>query len=141
MPTLQEILKEATFLVDEDVYHLLKLPPNAIIVAAGILAEIGEAFSALLVDKFEVTLVIESESYEEYKNRLRYHEASDFRYKLVTLEAELDPNIIGLTAVLSRALADKNIPIIPLGSFSRDHFLIPEEKIALALEALNALKQ
>jgi hypothetical protein len=138
--TLTDILKNATFVLDEDTYHLLKLPPNAITVSAGILAEVGEPFACLMVDKHEITLVLEAEAYEEYSSRLLGHVVGEFAYSLITLDVALEPTVIGLTALLSRALADANIPIIPLGSFSRDHFLVPQERATDALAALNQLK-
>lgn len=137
---LKDILKNASFILDDDTYRLLKLPPNAITVSAAILAEVGEPFACLMVDKHEVTLVLEAEAYAEYRPRLLGHVVSEFAYSLITLDVALDPNVIGLTALLSRALADVNIPIIPLGSFSRDHFLVPQQRANDALTVLNQLK-
>lgn len=140
MSNLTSILKQATLYTDHQIYRIIKLHPRAITVSAAILAEIGEPFSALLVDKDEVTLVIESENYAEYQTRLRDHIVSEQEYALITLDIELTPDIVGLTATLSRALAESQIPIIPLGSYSRDHFLVPSQHLDKALATLKKLQ-
>jgi len=131
----QETLKNTRLYTDERDYLLVGLPPQAITVAAGVLAEIGEPFAALLVDKDEVTLVIDAEDYAEFSGRLPGARAST-AYRLITLDAELPPDLTGFMALVAGLLAAANIPIIPLGAFSRDHVLVPSAQFAAAWATL-----
>lgn len=138
--TLQDILKSAQYSSDGIIYSLIKLHPRALIIAASIAAEIADPFLTLIVDKYETTLIIPSNLVEEFEERLKGHTLSTTQYRLITLEAELEPTLIGLMATISKALAEQNISILALSAYSRDHFLVPAEQFDSAMTALNALK-
>lgn len=138
--TLQDILQSAQYTSDGVTYSLLKLHPRALIIAASIAAEIADPFLTLIVDKYETTLIMPSNLVEEFEERLKGHTISQVQYRLITLEAELEPTLIGLMATISKALAEQNISILALSAYSRDHFLVPAHQFDQALQALNALK-
>ena len=54
--TVEQALQQAKLYTDDTLYSLIHLPPNGIMAAAGVLAQIGEPFGALIADKDEVTL-------------------------------------------------------------------------------------
>jgi uncharacterized protein len=140
MATTAEILANATFYTDSEPYLVLKLPPAAITVGASIIAEISDPFCALVVDKDEVTLVVPHEALEEFAKRLRGHEVLGERYRLITIDAVLPPDLIGFMAKISAALAEAEVPIFPYASYSRDHLLVPEGAFERAMSALQKLK-
>src|SRR5438045_135726 len=92
---VQRALQQAQLFSDGVDYSVIKLPARAITVAAGIVAEIGEAFCALIVDKDEVSLIIPVEAVSDFENRLKDHRASPMPYRLITFDLELDFNIYG----------------------------------------------
>ena len=141
MQTIESVLAQGRFVLDEAEYRVLRLPARAIVAAAGVIAEVGEPFSVLIADAHEVTLVIEQEAYEEYQGRLIGHTAESSPYRLITLDLPLESTLTGLMAHLAKALAAANVPIFPYAAFSRDHILVPADKADAALAALNALKQ
>lgn len=137
---LQDILQSANYSSDGIVYSLLKLHPRAVIIAASIAAEIADPFLTLIVDKYETTLIMPANLIEEFEERLKGHLMSHVQYRLITLDTELEPTLIGLMATISKTLAEHNISILALSAYSRDHFLVPVEQFDQALKALNALK-
>lgn len=137
--TVQDALAAATFVTDNERYRLLKLHPRAITAAAGVVAEIGQPFCALIVDRDEVTLMIPDEALTDFAERLHGHEPGAV-YRLITVDAELQPDLIGFMAVLSRALADANVGVFPYAAYTRDHIMVPEAQLDTALAALNQLK-
>lgn len=139
--TVAEALKSAELYSDDYDYRLIKLPANAIIAAAGVVAQAGNPFTALLVDKDEVTLMLEDEDYHEYQKRLIDHQVSETRYRLITLDVELDPTLIGFMAQISAALADANISILPFAAFSRDHLFVSSDDYDAAIMTLQNLKE
>ena len=137
--TIQDVLQTATFITTDDTLRLIKLPVNAVSAAAGVIAEIGEGFTVLIVDQFEVTLVLPDAAVEHFARRLPGHELGE-AYRLITVDAQLSPDLIGFIAHLSTALADANVGVFPYAAYPRDHIMVPAAQIERALETLNRLK-
>lgn len=138
--TVDHAIAQARFYAPEETYRLIQLPARAITAAAAVLAEIGEPFSTLIVDKDEVTLVLENEAYEEYAHRLHGHEAQPQHWALITLDIVLDADLVGFMAVISRELANAGITLMPYAAFSRDHLLVPADRLQDALSTLAKLQ-
>lgn len=138
--TAAEALKKAKFYSDDRLYSIIKLPTRAVTAAASIIAELGEPFAALIVDKDEITLVVPSDAIDEFAQRIPGYKAGSGQYRLITLDIELEPSLVGFMATVSKALADANIPILPLAAFSRDHLLVPSGRFQTALQALKTLQ-
>lgn len=139
--TVRDILKTTQFYSDEQDYSFVKMPPQAIIVGAGIIAEIGEPFCALIVDKDEVSLLIPNEALEDFSQRLKDSFSSQQTYRLITIDTTLEADLVGLMAEISRTLAEANIPIFPFAAYSRDHFLVPSSNFDKAMQALKQLQE
>lgn len=138
--TVKQILAEARYFSDEELYLLVKLPAAAITAAAGIIAEISDPFTALIVDKDEVTMVVPHEAVEEFAARLAGHEVSVKSYRLLTIDVVLEPDMVGFMAAISTALAAASVPIFPFAAYSRDHLLVPADQYDLALVTLEAMR-
>lgn len=137
--TATEVLSQAKFYSDEQDYRLLKLHPRAIILAAGIVAEIADPFTAIIADKDEVTLLLPFAYVEEFQDRLHNYQMSA-PYRLITMDVELEPELIGFMAHISTALAQAGISVLPFAAYSRDHLFVPAEKYELAIATLEKLK-
>lgn len=138
--TATQALAKATLYSDEQIYRFVTLPPNAVTAAAGIVAQAATPFMALLVDKDEVTLMLEDEDYHEYQKRMKDHQVSDIRYRLITFDLPLEPNLVGFMALVSAALAEASISIMPFAAYARDHIFVPEEQFEQALDVLRKLQ-
>ena len=138
--TVQQALARATLYSDERLYKIVRLPANAALAAAGVLAEANEPFSALIVDKDEVTLVIAADMLTDYAHRLAGHTAGADDYRLITFDIELEPTLVGFMARISDALAEAQVTILPFAAFSRDHLLVPDAQFERAMSALRKLQ-
>ena len=138
--TVQQALTNAKLYSDELPYRFIALPSNAITVAAGIIAEASVPFSALLIDKDEVTLMIPDEVCDEFKNRLKYATVSDTIYRLITFDIVLESTLVGFMAHITQALADANISVMPFAAYSRDHIFVSEADYDKAVTTLKALQ-
>ncbi len=136
----RDALKQTALITDDERYVLVKLPAAAITLGAGVLAEVGSPFSAIIVDKDEVTLIVPDEAVEEFEKRLKgVAEVSASGYRLITFDIVLPPDLVGFMAAISAACARAGVSIIPLGAFSRDHILVGEAQFDLAMDALKTL--
>lgn len=138
--TVEQALSQTKLYTDQVDYALVRLPAAAITPAAGIVAEIGEPFSALIVDKDEVTIIIPQEALEDFAKRLIAAKVAEKTYRLITFDIELDLTLVGFMARVSAALAHAGVSILPLAAFTRDHILVPADQIDTALAALESLK-
>ncbi len=132
-----EAFARATLYTDGTLYRLIHLPPRAITAGAGVLAEIGTPFSALIADKDEVTLLLPQVEWAMFSDRLPDHRAAG-EYRLITFDLPLDLDLIGFMALVSRILADAGVSILALSAFERDHILVPAAQFQAAWDALHA---
>ncbi|MBZ0279648.1 MAG: ACT domain-containing protein [Anaerolineae bacterium] len=139
MQTVEQVLAQTKLYTDETDYAVLHLPATAIMVAAGIIAEISEPFCTLVVDKNEVTLIIPNEAIGDFAKRLHKHDTAEKLYRLITLDIELDMDLIGFMARISTALASNGVSILPIAAFSRDHILVPAPQFSIAMQTLEKL--
>ncbi|MDX1994836.1 MAG: ACT domain-containing protein [bacterium] len=138
--SIESALAAATLYSDDKEYVLVKLHARAVTAAAGVLAEIAEPFGALIVDKDEVSLIVERNGFEEFAKRLPDHTLSDKTYRLLTLDVELGLELVGFMARVSAALAAAGVNIFPYAAYSRDHLLVSSHQYETARQTLEQLK-
>ncbi|MCY4146725.1 MAG: ACT domain-containing protein [Chloroflexi bacterium] len=139
--TPETALSQAKLHSDGCVYRLLRLPPTAITLAAGVVAEAAMPFSALLADKDEVTLLLPDDACQEFARRLRHATLSEATYRLIAFDIELDPALVGFMALVSGALARDGVAILTYAAFSRDHVVVRERDFDKAMRTLRHLQQ
>jgi hypothetical protein len=135
MNAAQQALAKAPIYTDGRSYILVHLPAPAITAAAGVLAEWGEPFSALIVDKDEVTLALPEEGWREFSHRLPDHRTAG-PYRLLTFDMTLSLDMVGFLALVSRLLAEAGVTVMAFSAFERDHLLIPVGQFEAAVAAL-----
>lgn len=138
-PTVEELLRRtrvevlpATFVIvglrHEDWGRLLEQPE---------LSPRPEAVFMLLRDTHETTLLVEEDDWLSMRHAAR--EAKVERgFRLLTLDIELAWNVVGYLARVTEILAAAGISVGALSAFSRDHLLIKQDELAIALRALGA---
>ena len=60
-------------------------------------------------------------------------------WKILTIETGTPIEVVGVFAKISHALADAGVSIMPIASFSKDHFLIKERDVDKAINALKGI--
>ena len=86
-------------------------------------------------DKFEVTLLLDEIDFGTIRPALQ-NAKIEKNFRLLTFDIELDFTVVGFLAEVSRILAEADISIIALSSFSRDHILVKQKDLPKALLAL-----
>lgn len=121
---VEEVIKGGTFSVQEEKYAILRTTKI-----------IPDIFAAIN-DGNEITLVMEQ---YRAKHSLTNEsiEAFDPNWRIITFNMELPFELVGFIATVSKVLAEKNISIFSISSFSTDHILVKDDVID---EAINALK-
>jgi hypothetical protein len=137
--TIEQALAAAKLYSDGQQYVLTRLPLAAITAAAGVIAEMSEPFSALIVDKDEVSLLIPEDGLTDFARRLPGHKVSPDKLRLITFDVVLEPTLVGFMARITTALAAANVTVFPYAAFSRDHLFVPAAQYENAVTALKKL--
>jgi hypothetical protein len=90
--------------------------------------------AATVVETEGVTLVVTVEAAEAAGARF------EFRGAWLTLSVWSSLEAVGLTAAVSRALADEAIPCNVIAGFHHDHLLVPADRADDAVAALRRLR-
>lgn len=126
--TRVEVAPEMYFLVSirrEDWLRLLENPE---------LAPRVESNYMILQDAHEISLLVDEIDWQKMRFALR--EAKfEGNFRLFTLNIELGWNVIGYLALVTKILAEAEIPVGAISAFSRDHLLIKQEDLPKALLA------
>ncbi len=118
-----------------ETYRLVSLPPAALAEAAGLLAEGGGSFAALVLTTDEVSLTLREDVWvgSPLGGRAR---ATAGPYRVVTLDAEIDLDVCGYLAPVAARLAEAGVSIVPQCAYARDHLLVRGPDLEGAIRVL-----
>jgi hypothetical protein len=134
--TPHEAFKETRLYTDDILYAIVHLPHADLPAALTALNERADPFTALLVDKDEVTWVLPSD-------RTRDIPLGDAQispgWRLITFDVVLEHDLVGFMAAVSAELAGAGVSIFALSAFERDHILVRQTQFPAAWSTLSAL--
>lgn len=131
------MLSETGVQVHPDVFALISVSRSdwADLLSNNALSPSGDSPFLIFSEENEVTLVLGSADLQRIRPGLAQARVSE-GYRLITFTVEMDLSVVGFMASVAGVLADADVPILPLSSFSRDHLLIRQGDLATALKAL-----
>ena len=138
MNQAHELLRQTRVEVAPETFFLVSLAPAEYrrLLENPELSPSGDVPFMLLSDRFEVTMLLAQKDWQ-----IMRHQAGNAKvegnFRLVTLNLELQWNVIGYYALVTKILADAEISVGALSAFSRDHLLIKQEDLAKALKVLS----
>lgn len=86
-------------------------------------------------DKWEITLLLDEIDFGTIRYAIR-EAKTEGNFRLLSFDLEMDFNVVGFLAEVSRILAEAEISIVALSAFSRDHILIRQADLPKALKFL-----
>ena len=105
-------------------------------------------FGAFLVDKDEITFMVDNEVYSVVKGGKDCRNEDENRsvidngisYRLFTFDdVVMDPSLVGFMAVITKVLAENDISVLPYAAYSTDHIFVADfdaDKTKKILEGL-----
>ncbi len=99
-------------------------------------ALLAEGFGARIDDPLETTFVLRT----ALADTLPPADTRQDGLRVILLVAELPSDLVGFASTISGALAERNVPIILVGTASRDHLLVPAAAWPEALAVLRGLR-
>jgi hypothetical protein len=134
--TLREALKETHLYTDNVLYAIVHLPHADLPAALAVLNECTDPFTALLVDKDEVTYVLPTDHVHDIFSSGAQISPG---WRLITFDVVLEHDLVGFMAAVSAELAGAGVSIFALSAFERDHILVRQAQFATAWSTLSAL--
>ncbi|MBN1955693.1 MAG: ACT domain-containing protein [Anaerolineae bacterium] len=134
-PGLLHVFAQTRLYTDENAYVILSIPLEQVYEGLALLAESVRPFSAGIVDKDELTLVLPQEVWETAREALSDAQADE--YRLITLDLPMELGLVGYIATLTNVLAEAGVSLLVFSAYQRDHVFVPEADFAPAWEALN----
>ena len=89
----------------------------------------------LFKDRWEVTMVLDEVDYATCRHAIREAKVEG-GFRLLSFDVELPFNVIGFLARITGILAEAEVPVLSVSSFSRDHLFIHQNDLPKALKAL-----
>ena len=99
-------------------------------------ALLAEGFSARIDDPLETTFLLRTTLAET----LPAADTRQDRLRVILLVAPLPPELTGFASTISGALAERGVPIVLVGTASRDHLIVPDSAWPEALAVLRGLR-
>jgi len=118
--------------------YVLASLPRRLAAAAVAGLPTGDPFVAVVVEPDEVSLTLPEASWAEHPLRATARAASP-AWRVLKLDAELPLDLTGFLAPAAAALAEAGVPIVPQCAYSKDHVLVPDDRLEDALAALRGL--
>jgi hypothetical protein len=114
-------------------YVLVSVPLARLADAAALVAR-SAGFAALVAERDEVSVTVAGASWAG--SGLDGSARSRGALRAITLDIDIDLDVCGYLAPAATLLAEAGVPIVPQCAFSKDHILVPEEKLELAVRVL-----
>jgi len=119
-PTLDEVIKSSKVIVHRGRYAYLKARETAV-----------DNHFFVSKDKDEITIVTE----EKNVSNVKYDEEVKW-FKLIEIKVSLPFLAKGFLAKVTKTIADENLNVLVVSTFSKDYILVREETYEVAIEAL-----
>ncbi|MCS7235949.1 MAG: ACT domain-containing protein [Armatimonadota bacterium] len=132
-----QLLARTKVVVQPDRLVWVSLPPSE----RGRLQRRADRFHSpfcLTFSAREVSVVCREVEWDQVGKGLRPR-AVQRGYRMVTLDAELDLDVVGYLKVVTEHLARAGVPVSVVSTFHRDHLLVREEDLPRAQALLEAL--
>ncbi len=136
-PSVTELLKRTRAKIAPATYYLVGLSHeewNRLLQNPELSPRADSPFM-LLRDDRETTLLLDEEDWRVMRHAVRDAKIEG-GFRLVTLDIELDWQVVGFLARVTSILADEGIPVGALSAFARDHLLIKQNDLGRALRVL-----
>ena len=135
-PGLNHAFAQTKLHTDNIEYVIVGLAGERAADALFLFSRLGVPFSAAVVDKDEVTLLLPWESWHQVRDQAHAYDQAR-GYRLITFDTPTDLGLVGFIAILSDLLAQAGISIYSVSSFTRDHVLVREDDLNQAIKVLS----
>ena len=136
-PKIAGLVAQTTLRVDPRLFTIVGVPGSLGISVRKALADVHAPFFVQFFPH-EQTIVLAEDEWIRVKGKFP-GAGEEPGYRLITLEANLDWQVVGYLSVVTAALARARIAVGVLSSFHHDHLLVRADRLEDAVAALQHL--
>ncbi|MFI5183644.1 MAG: hypothetical protein ACHQNV_04540 [Vicinamibacteria bacterium] len=133
-PRAREIWARTKVHVWPERYVLASLPLARLADASALVAMRAVGFAALIVERDEVSVTVVDEAWAASGLALDARVSGPFR--AITLDTDVDLDVCGYLAPAATLLAEAGVALVPQCAFLKDHLLVHDEKLRIAVSIL-----
>ncbi len=114
---------------------LASLPLDRAAAAAALIGSRADGFAALVVERDEVSVTVAESAWTGSALAPGARVSGPFR--AITLDIDVDLDVCGYLAPAATLLGEAGVSIVPQCAFLKDHLLVHEEKLEIAVGVLD----
>ena len=137
-PRILALLQQASWRPRRERFVLVGLEPNQRQVVARLLASITAPFVQLIFEPDMLTLLLPEAEWRSLKPAFPGAQVLA-PCRVISFDLDLPDDLVGFLSVASQALAAVGVPILAICGYAKDHILVREQHLDLALTALQSL--
>jgi uncharacterized protein len=135
---LRAVLAQISWRTRPERFVVVGLELRERLLALRLLPGVTGAFWQLFVEPDMVTLVVAEAEWRTISHAFP-HARVERNYRAISFEIDLPNGLVGFMAAISGALAGANVPLLAVCGYTKDHLLVREEYLEIALQAIEAL--
>jgi hypothetical protein len=135
---LRAVLGQISWRTRPERFVVVGLEPRERLLALRLLPGVTGAFWQLFVEPDIVTLVLAEAEWRAIGHAFPRARV-ERNYRAISFEIDLPDGLVGFMAAISGALAGANVPLLAVCGYTKDHLLVREEYLEVALQALEML--
>jgi hypothetical protein len=135
---LRAVLARISWRARPEHFVVAGLEPRERLLALRLLPGVTGSFWQIFVEPDIVTLVVAEAEWRAISHAFP-HARVERHYRVISFEMDLPNDLVGFMAAISGALAGANVPLLAVCGYAKDHLLVREEHLEVALEAVEAL--
>ena len=136
--TIRSLWARTKILLWPESYILVSLPHESLVEALSTVSSAEGYFSAVVVERDEVSLTVEDELWKTRAGTIPHHSV-DGPYRVITLQLNMDLGVSGYFAPAAERLAGACISIVPQCAFLKDHVLVRATDAERAMKIMENL--
>jgi hypothetical protein len=114
------------------------LEPRERLLVLRLLLGVTGAFWQLTVEPDMVTLVVAEAEWRPISHAFPHARVAR-PYRAISFDMDLPDSLVGFMAAISGALMEAGVPLLAVCGYAKDHLLVREEYLEVALGAIEAL--
>jgi uncharacterized protein len=135
---LRALLAQIRWRTRPERFVLVGLEPRERLLVLRLLPGVTGAFWQLFVEPDMVTLVVAEVEWRTISHAFPRARV-ERNYCAISFEIDLPDGLVGFMAAISGALAGANVPLLAVCGYAKDHLLVREEYLEVALQAIETL--
>ncbi len=135
-PKLKSLFANTKLNVLPQDFFIVSIPKGNLNLVKENIKNLDNEFFSVINEKDEITLILSKQNWKKISNDFKEVKIEK-DYKVITFDINLNLNIVGYLAQITKLLAKNNISILAVSTYLKDHILVRNKDLDKSIKALN----